>query len=107
MTYNGLGQEIEATDPLGPALPRGSHDQLGDLAGQVDPGGGVWTYTYDPAGEQTSVTDPTGAQTQATYDGMGQNLATTTQPGPAEHLRRLHHHLRLQRRGRAGVANHP
>ena len=96
MTYNKLGAAGQRHRPAGQHHPV-TYDQLGDLASQTDPGGGIWTYTYDPAGRADQRHRPDrGAD--AGHLRQPRPHGHRHRPGPAEHLRRLHHHLRLRRR---------
>ncbi|HWA66524.1 MAG TPA: DUF6531 domain-containing protein [Mycobacteriales bacterium] len=49
----------------------------------TDPGGHVWSATYDSQGNQTSVTDPDGEVTQATYNSLDEPLTVTDPMGVA------------------------
>jgi RHS repeat-associated protein len=75
-TYNGLGQKLTETDPLGHQTTY-TYDQLGDTATMTAPNGGVTHYTYDTNGDLLSTTDPVGALTEATYDYLGRQLTST------------------------------
>ncbi|HEV2372371.1 MAG TPA: LamG-like jellyroll fold domain-containing protein [Streptosporangiaceae bacterium] len=74
--YNGLGQVVSTTDPLGNQTTYG-YDQLGDTASVTNPMGGVSHYTYDTNGDLLSATNPAGAENAATYDYLGRKVTTT------------------------------
>lgn len=96
---------IELTRYLGvtPAVERRRFDRLGRLLGITDPGGSLWSYTYDfrglrltasdpdlgawsyvydAAGRLTSQTDARGLATTLTYDALNR-VKTKTSPRPA------------------------
>ncbi|MBO3747458.1 hypothetical protein J5X84_15380 [Streptosporangiaceae bacterium NEAU-GS5] len=51
-----------------------THD--GDLATVTDPGGNVWTYTYDQRGRKIKTVDPDLGTVDSTFDAAGQLLTT-------------------------------
>ena len=93
------------TDPLG-NITQFSYDQLGDLASQTDPDGGVTTYTLRP-GRRADQRHRPHRGADPGHLRQPRPPAHRDRPGPAEHLRRLHHHLRLQRRRRPDLADQP
>ena len=83
-TYNGVGQVLTTTDPLGIVTQYG-YDARGNPTTIVrDAGPGhinqTTSMTYSALGDVTSVTDPNGNVTTRTYDAKRQPL-TTTLPG--------------------------
>ncbi|MFJ9381567.1 RHS repeat domain-containing protein [Streptomyces sp. NPDC101455] len=53
----------------------------GHQAGQTDPAGNTWTWTYNLLGDQVTATDPDSGASSATYDNAGQLMTTTDARG--------------------------
>jgi RHS repeat-associated protein len=71
-TYNGSGQVLTATDPLGHVTAY-TYDSTGDITTITDPLGHVTAFTsYDSNGRPLSFTDPNGLVTALTYNFRGQ-----------------------------------
>ncbi len=68
--YNGDGQRISEIDPLG-GVTSFSHDRQGHLSSLRLPTGQIYTYRRDPLGRLTKVTTPDNAVHQYTYDERG------------------------------------
>ncbi|WP_343066738.1 DUF6531 domain-containing protein, partial [Dissulfurirhabdus thermomarina] len=79
--YDAAGRVIESTDAEG-RTRRLSYLE-GEAAARVtEPGGGAWTYRYDPVlGVVTERTDPEGRTTAYTYDAAGRLVAVTDPAG--------------------------
>lgn len=83
-TYNGHGQVLTATDPLG-TVTQYAYDGFGNRTSITrDSGGGhlnqLTRLGYNAPGDVTSVTDPNGNVTTSAYD-ADRRLATVTSPG--------------------------
>jgi RHS repeat-associated protein len=83
-TYDGSGNVLTRTDPLGITTTY-TYDSSNDLLSQSTPLNGTTnattSYTYNSLGEVLTVTDPLGNVTTNTYDSHG-NLLTVTSPAP-------------------------
>ena len=83
-TYNGVGQVLTATDPVG-TLTRNVYDGFGNLTSTIaDAGPGRLNLTtsssFDARGDPLTVTDARGNVTTGTYDLARRRLSTTTPP---------------------------
>ncbi len=73
--YNGGGQVVSATDPLGNATVY-TYDSTGDLSTITDALGHITSITsYDPDGRPLSLTDPNGLVTTLAYDARGRLIS--------------------------------
>lgn len=71
-TYNGAGQVLTATDPVGNVTTY-TYDVTGDVATITDALGHVTSYTsYDADGRPLGMTDPNGLVTKWTYNFRGE-----------------------------------
>ncbi|OPG07209.1 hypothetical protein B1L11_31320 [Microbispora sp. GKU 823] len=82
VSYDAAGQQISSTDARGHTTTA-LYDGLGRQVQVTDPPvggspGGVTSFGYDLLGEATARTDPTGARWEATYDDLGRQITTTT-----------------------------
>ncbi|CAN7548504.1 RHS repeat-associated core domain-containing protein [Bradyrhizobium sp. LjRoot220] len=80
-TYNGVGQVLTATDPLG-AVTRFTYDNSGNQTSIVrDAGAGhlnqITTIGYSAVGDPISVTDPRGNTATSSYDAARRPITTT------------------------------
>jgi RHS repeat-associated protein len=79
--YDGLGNALEVTDPLGNAR-RFGYDQLNrpitvDSPMATNNDRAVWRATYTRTGQRLSTTDPTGGRTEGTYDDLDRMVTST------------------------------
>ncbi len=79
-TYDGAGQRLTTTDPLG-RVTSYTYDALGRVATMTDPLGGVTSRTYDVKGNLLTETAPDGVVTSRTYGVMGRLLTETRASG--------------------------
>jgi len=98
-TYNGFGQALSVTDPLGKTVTASTYDAYGNLTATKDalghetdfthnPNGTLATtmdakgnstqYTYSPTGDVSAVKDASGHETNFGYDANGNKTSQTT-----------------------------
>jgi RHS repeat-associated protein len=80
-TYDGSGNKVSDTDPLGKVTTY-TFDPAGNVLTATDPLGNVTTKTYNDLREVTSVTDPLNRTTTMAYNAKGDLVSMTT---PAAH----------------------
>jgi RHS repeat-associated protein len=79
--YDGMGNVLETTDPLGNAV-RFGYDRLNRMVVRDEPAStnaerAVWRYTYTRSGQPLSVTDPGGGRVESTYDDLDRPVTST------------------------------
>ncbi|WP_053733756.1 RHS repeat-associated core domain-containing protein [Nocardia sp. NRRL S-836] len=79
--YDGLGNVVELTDPLGNS-ERFGYDQLGrqvtiDRPMKNNNDRALWKATFTRTGQRLSTTDPLGGRTEATYDDLDRAITYT------------------------------
>lgn len=78
--YNGVGQPVLETDPLGnPTKYR--YDHAGRLVQTIDALGSAVTTVYDPAGNVRAVSDAMGNVTTYAYNGLNQRTRAADPAG--------------------------
>lgn len=73
--YDGLGNLLTVTDPLGATTSYG-YDRLGQVVSEIDALSGVVAHQYDAFGNVTRTTDARGGQSYFYYDRLDRLVAT-------------------------------
>ncbi len=79
-SYNGTGQLLTATNPLGGVTSR-SYNTDTTLASRTDASGNTTTYAYDAQRRPVTVTHADGASSSVSYDAMDHPLSLTDPRG--------------------------
>ncbi len=81
-TYDGAGQRLTTTDPLG-RITRYTYDAMGRVATMKNPLNGITSRGYDVKGNLLTQTAPDGVVTSRSYGVMGRVLTETRAFGTA------------------------